>query len=100
LQLIDSRISVKDDGLIIIRFEGVNGNPLVSGICIRKAPKFSAFPVKLEHLVCRNCAAEIEDPSAQHKVMQIKSSALDEKKIQELGARCQRRTDECYQAWM
>ncbi|KAI8572288.1 hypothetical protein RHMOL_Rhmol01G0186500 [Rhododendron molle] len=100
LQLIDSRVSVKDDGLIIIRFEGVNGSPLVSGICIRRAPKFSALPVKREHLVCKNCAAEIEVTSAQHKVMQMKSTAKYEKKIQELSAQCQRKSDECYQAWM
>ncbi|KAI8572286.1 hypothetical protein RHMOL_Rhmol01G0186500 [Rhododendron molle] len=93
-------VSVKDDGLIIIRFEGVNGSPLVSGICIRRAPKFSALPVKREHLVCKNCAAEIEVTSAQHKVMQMKSTAKYEKKIQELSAQCQRKSDECYQAWM
>ncbi|KAE9466265.1 hypothetical protein C3L33_01842, partial [Rhododendron williamsianum] len=100
LQLVDSRVSVTDDGLIIIRFEGVNGSPLVSGICIRRAPKSSALPVKREHLVCRNCAAEIEVTSAQHKVMQMKSTAKYEKKIQELSAQCQRKSDECYQAWM
>ncbi|KAG5534331.1 hypothetical protein RHGRI_022456 [Rhododendron griersonianum] len=100
LQLVDSRVSVKDDGLIIIRFEGVNGSPLVSGICIRRAPKSSALPAKREHLVCRNCAAEIEVTSAQHKVMQMKSTAKYEKKIQELSAQCQRKSDECYQAWM
>ncbi|KAI8540896.1 hypothetical protein RHMOL_Rhmol08G0021000 [Rhododendron molle] len=84
LQLVASRVSVKDDGLIIIRFEGVNGT----------------LPVKREHLVCKNCAAEIEVSSAQHKVMQMKSTAKYEKKIQELSAQCQRKSDECYQAWM
>ncbi|KAF7134996.1 hypothetical protein RHSIM_Rhsim08G0017900 [Rhododendron simsii] len=100
LQLIDSRVSVKDDGLITIKFEGVNGSPLVSGICIRRAPKFSALPVKCENIVCRNCAAEIEVTSTQHKAMQMKSTAKYEKKIQELSAQCQRKSDECYQAWM
>ncbi|KAI8572293.1 hypothetical protein RHMOL_Rhmol01G0186500 [Rhododendron molle] len=60
----------------------------------------SALPVKREHLVCKNCAAEIEVTSAQHKVMQMKSTAKYEKKIQELSAQCQRKSDECYQAWM
>lgn len=49
LQLVDLRVSMKDDGVIVIRFEGVNGSPVVSGICIRKAPKLSgnilAFPL-------------------------------------------------------
>ncbi|KAL7223510.1 hypothetical protein ACSBR1_025041 [Camellia fascicularis] len=100
LQLVDSRVSVKDDGLIVIRFEGVNGSPLVSGICIRRASKLSALQVKHEYLVCSNCAAEIDVPSAQKKVMQMKSTAKYEKKIQELNTQCQRKTDECYQAWM
>lgn len=39
LQLVDFRVSVKEDGIIAIKFEGVNGSPLVSGICIRKAPE-------------------------------------------------------------
>ncbi|KAI7979213.1 Kinesin-like protein KIN-14E [Camellia lanceoleosa] len=97
LQLVDSRVSVKDDGLIVIRFEGVNGSPLVSGICIRRASKLSALQVKHEYLVCSNCAAEIDVPIAQKKDMQMKSTAKYEKKIQELSTQCQHKTDECYQ---
>jgi kinesin family protein C2/C3 len=41
LQLVDWRVSMKEDGVIVIRFEGVTGSPVVSGICIRKAPKVS-----------------------------------------------------------
>ena len=41
LQLIDSRVSVKDDGVILIRFESINGSPVISGICIRRATKAS-----------------------------------------------------------
>ncbi|XP_052197998.1 kinesin-like protein KIN-14R isoform X2 [Diospyros lotus] len=100
LQLVDSKIAVKDDGLILIRFEGVNGSPLVSGISIRRAPKSSAPRAKHEYLVCSNCAAEVEVPSAQKKVMRMKSTAKYEKKIEELSTQCQRKTDECYQAWM
>ncbi|KAK3022736.1 hypothetical protein RJ639_045601 [Escallonia herrerae] len=100
LQLVDSRVSVKDDGLAVIRFEGVNGSPLVSGICLRKAPKVLASEVKKEYLVCRNCATEIEVPSAQKKDMRMPSTAKYEKKIQDLSTRCQQKTDECYQAWM
>lgn len=37
LQLVDSRATVKDDGVILIRFESLNGSPVVSGICIRRA---------------------------------------------------------------
>ncbi|XAR73509.1 Minus-end-directed kinesin ATPase [Bertholletia excelsa] len=100
LQVVDSRVSVKDDGLIVIRFEGVNGSPIVSGICIRRAPNLPAPEMKHEYLVCSNCATEVEVPSAQKKVMRMKSTEKYEKKIQELNTQCQRKTDECYQAWM
>ncbi|XP_057495985.1 kinesin-like protein KIN-14R [Actinidia eriantha] len=100
LQLVESRVSVKNDGLIVIRFEGVNGSPLVSGICIRRASELSAPQVEHEYLRCSNCAAEVELPSAQKKAMRVKSTINYEKKIQELSTQCQRKTDECYQAWM
>lgn len=32
--------------------------------------------------------------------MRLKSTAKYEKKIEELSQQCQRKTDECYQAWM
>jgi len=41
LQMVDSRVSVKDDGVILIRFESISGSPVVSGICIRRATKAS-----------------------------------------------------------
>ncbi|XP_057492870.1 kinesin-like protein KIN-14R [Actinidia eriantha] len=100
LQLVDSRVSVKTDGLFVIRFEGVNGSPLVSGICIRRASELSAPQVKHEYLRCSNCAAEVVLPSAQKKAMRMKSTVNYEKKIQELSTQCQQKTDECYQAWM
>lgn len=37
LQLVDSRVSVKEGGALVIRFEGINGSPVVSGICVRRA---------------------------------------------------------------
>ena len=37
LQLVDARVSIKEEGPLIIRFEGISGSPVVSGICIRKA---------------------------------------------------------------
>ncbi|XP_059644265.1 kinesin-like protein KIN-14R [Cornus florida] len=100
LQLVDSRVSVKDDGVISVRFEGVNGSPMVSGICIRKAPEIPAPQVTHEYLICNNCSAAIEVPSAQKKVMKRKSTAKYEKRIQELSTQCKHKTDECYQAWM
>ncbi|KAK9284924.1 hypothetical protein L1049_024105 [Liquidambar formosana] len=100
LQLVDSRVSVKEDGVLVIRFEGVHGSPVVSGICIRRATKVSVPRVTHECLTCNNCSAEIEVPSAQKKLMQTKSTAKYEKKIEELRMQCQRKTDECYQAWM
>lgn len=47
LQLVDSRVSVKDDGVVVIRFEGVYGSPIVSGICIRRAPKSEGIAIFL-----------------------------------------------------
>lgn len=38
LQLEDVRISVGPNGVIVIRFQGINGSPIVSGICIKEAP--------------------------------------------------------------
>lgn len=38
--MVDVRVSVGEDGTIVIRFEAVNGNPIVSGICIKRAAKF------------------------------------------------------------
>lgn len=40
LQVVDTRVSVAKDGLVVMRFEGVNGCPIVSGICIRQAANF------------------------------------------------------------
>ncbi|XP_021714041.1 kinesin-like protein KIN-14R [Chenopodium quinoa] len=99
LRLVDCRVTVKEDGMILIRFEGVSGSPIVSGICIRKAPKLADSQVKHEVFRCQNCAAEIE-VLAQEKGLRPKSTAKYEKKIEELSQQCQRKTDECYQAWM
>ncbi|KAK6923855.1 Kinesin motor domain [Dillenia turbinata] len=100
LQVVDLRVNLKEDGEIVIRFEGVHGSPVVSGICIRKAPKQTALTEKHEYLVCNNCATEIEVSSTQMKFMQTQSIAKYEKKIEELTMQCQLKTDECYQAWM
>lgn len=51
LQLVDSRVSVKEDGVVVIRFEGVIGSPLVSGIGIRRPPSDSG---NLLHFICMN----------------------------------------------
>ncbi|KAJ0703765.1 putative minus-end-directed kinesin ATPase [Helianthus annuus] len=100
LQLVDSRVKVKTGDVIVIRFEGITGSPLVSGICIRKAPHLLEDDVKHDLVKCQNCAADIEVPSAQKKIMRKKSVEKYEKRIQELTSQCQRKTDECYQAWM
>nr|XP_043632791.1 kinesin-like protein KIN-14R [Erigeron canadensis] len=100
LQLVDSRVTVKMGEEIVIRFEGINGSPLVSGICIRRAPKLLDDDLKHDFIKCQNCAADIEVPSAQKKVMRKKSVEKYEKRIQELTDQCQRKADECYQAWM
>ncbi|KAF2295791.1 hypothetical protein GH714_034014 [Hevea brasiliensis] len=100
LQLVESMVSVKDDGILVIRFEGVMGSPVVSGICVRKAPKVSVPCTSQEHLKCNNCAAEIEVSSDQKKLMRTKATDKYEKKIQELITECQRKTNECHEAWM
>ncbi|KAI8002676.1 Peptidyl-prolyl cis-trans isomerase FKBP62 [Camellia lanceoleosa] len=51
------------------------------------------------YLLCEGIAVD-DVPSPQKKVMQMKSTAKYEKKIQELSTQCQHKTDECYQAWM
>ncbi|KAI7736686.1 hypothetical protein M8C21_012222, partial [Ambrosia artemisiifolia] len=100
LQLVDSRVKVKMGEAILVRFEGVTGSPLVSGICIRRAPSPHDDAVNHDFLKCKNCAADIALPSVQKNVMRKKSVEKYEKKIQELTSQCQRKTDECYQAWM
>ncbi|GFS44093.1 di-glucose binding protein with Kinesin motor domain-containing protein [Actinidia rufa] len=100
LQLVDIRVTVGEDGVIVIRFNGVNGNPLVSGICIKRAPKILAYQVKQHGLVCNNCAAEIEVSSAQNRHIRMRSTVKYEKKIEELSTQCQLKTNECYEAWM
>ncbi|XP_042506668.1 kinesin-like protein KIN-14R isoform X2 [Macadamia integrifolia] len=100
LQLVDAKVSVGEDAAIVIRFEGVHGSPIVSGICIRRASKSSASQEKSEHFVCKNCGADIEVPSDQKKLMRMKSAAKYEKKIEELTAQYKLKTNECYEAWM
>lgn len=43
LQVNGARAAVKDDGILLLRFEGVFGSPIVSGICVRRAPKSSGI---------------------------------------------------------
>ncbi|CAM8879294.1 unnamed protein product [Rhodiola kirilowii] len=100
LQIVNLRVSVKDDGVMALRFEGIHGSPLVSGICIKKATGSSAQHDAHESFTCKNCLAEIECPPAQVKLMQARSTAKLEKKIEELHNQCQRKSDECYEAWM
>lgn len=45
LQLVDLRVSVKEDRTLVLRFEGVIGSPAVSGIGIRRAPTVSGILV-------------------------------------------------------
>ncbi|PQQ01146.1 kinesin-like protein KIN-14R [Prunus yedoensis var. nudiflora] len=101
LQLVDVRVSVWEDGAILIRFLGVNGSPIVGGICIKRAAMLPAS--KVEHgrlVVCNNCTAEIEISSAQEKYIRLEYTAKYEKKIEELKTRCQVKTNESHEAWM
>ncbi|KAL3630147.1 hypothetical protein CASFOL_023131 [Castilleja foliolosa] len=100
LQLVGARVAVKDDEVLVVRFEGILGSPVVSGICVRRAPKMTASLLNRECIVCKNCSTEIEYPSAQKKVLRTKSITKYEKTIQNLKDMLQRKTDECYQSWM
>ncbi|KAE9607044.1 putative minus-end-directed kinesin ATPase [Lupinus albus] len=100
LQLIDPRVRVKDDEVILIRFESINGSPLVSGIGIRKATKVSVPQVTSDYIKCNYCAMEFEIPSPQKKVMWTKSTAKYENKIKELTMQCEVKAKECYEAWI
>ncbi|KAH9712653.1 kinesin-like protein KIN-14R [Citrus sinensis] len=101
LQLVDIGVSVKEEGTVVVRFEGISGSPAVSGICIRRASKVLSVPqTSHEFLKCNNCAAEIEVPSAQKKLMRIKATEKYEKKIEELNKQFQLKTNECHEAWM
>ncbi|XVF15315.1 hypothetical protein REPUB_Repub09cG0140900 [Reevesia pubescens] len=100
LQVVDLRVSVKEDGLIAMRFEGVIGSPMVCGICVRKAQSLPVTRPSQEYLKCNNCAAEIEVFSAQKKLMRTKVTDKYEKKIQEFTTQCQLKTHECHEAWM
>ncbi|KAL6180146.1 hypothetical protein ACLB2K_046813 [Fragaria x ananassa] len=99
LQALDVRVSVGEDGVLVIRFEGVNGSPIVSGICIKR-PRLSASKVNCGNLVCNNCAAEIEISSGQEKYIRMQFIAKYEKKIEELKTWFQLKIDECHEAWM
>uniref|UniRef100_A0A7N0TDB9 Kinesin motor domain-containing protein n=1 Tax=Kalanchoe fedtschenkoi TaxID=63787 RepID=A0A7N0TDB9_KALFE len=82
LQIVNLRASVKDDGVMRLKFDGIHGSPLVSGICIKKATNISAHHGAHE---CKNCSAEI---------------AKLKKRIKELRKQCQPSNDECYEACM
>ncbi|XP_022751140.1 kinesin-like protein KIN-14R isoform X1 [Durio zibethinus] len=100
LQVVDLRVSVKEDGQIAMRFEGVIGSPTVCGICVRKAQNIPVTQALQEYLKCNNCDADIEVSSAQKKLIRIKVTDKYEKKIQELVTQCQLKTHECHEAWM
>ncbi|XP_019445368.1 PREDICTED: kinesin-like protein KIN-14R isoform X12 [Lupinus angustifolius] len=100
VQFIDSRVHVKDDGVILIRFESINGSPLVSGICVTKTTKVSVPQVTSDYIKCNYCATEIEIPSSQKKIMQTKYTSKYENKIRELTMQCELKAKECYEAWM
>lgn len=100
LQVVDVRVSVGEDGVIFMRFDGVVGSPIVSGIYIKQATELPKSSVKQELLLCNNCAAEVKVSSDQNRVMRTNSLARYEKKIEELKAQCQLKTDECHEAWM
>ncbi|CAH2061495.1 unnamed protein product [Thlaspi arvense] len=100
LMLVDLRVVVMGDGLIRVRFEGINGSPVISGICLRKAPQVSVARTSQDYIKCGNCAAEMEISPARKRLMRAKAHEKYEKKIEELSERYQHKTNECHEAWM
>ncbi|CDY13741.1 BnaA09g42430D [Brassica napus] len=100
LLLVDLRVVVVDDGLIKVRFEGINGSPVVCGICLRKAPQVSVVRTSQDCIKCQNCATEIEISPARKRLMRAKAHEKYEKKIEELSERYQHKSNECHEAWM
>ncbi|GKV33546.1 hypothetical protein SLEP1_g42045 [Rubroshorea leprosula] len=100
LQVVDIRVSVGLDGVVVIRFQGVCGSPVVNGICIKQASRVPADQEEHEYVICSNCDTEIEISSCQKQNIRIKSTAKLERKIEELKNLCQLKSEECYQAWM
>ncbi|GMH24137.1 hypothetical protein Nepgr_025980 [Nepenthes gracilis] len=82
LQFVDFRLSVKEDSKIVITFEKVFGRPVVSGICIRRAPKFSDSQLVHDYIRCKNCPAEVEVPLTQMNV--IKSLTAANKRLEKV----------------
>lgn len=81
IQVRDIRVTVGMNGAIMVNFKGVRGSPMVSGICIRKAPlltgkelifiQFTYFKRdKLcltlaaansdGNVLCKNCSSDID----------------------------------------
>ncbi|KAK4769278.1 hypothetical protein SAY86_027428 [Trapa natans] len=101
LQLVDTRVCVKEDGILTVGFEGVNGSPVVSGICIRRAPAGEDGPQEVDvYVKCDVCMALVNVPADQKKLMRRKLTAKYEKDIRELSLLCKQKTNECYEAWM
>lgn len=100
LKLMDIRVTVGLDGVLVIRFKGVHGTPIVSGICIKEAPKGPAYELQQGCLACDSRVTYSNSTSIQFNNLRAKHILKYEKKIEELTARCQAKTNECYEAWM
>ncbi|KAL0913096.1 hypothetical protein M5K25_016528 [Dendrobium thyrsiflorum] len=97
LLVVDVRVFVLNDGMLVVRFEGRSGTPMVSGISIRKAPN---LPVISQPIICNNCASAQEISPTRNRARNAKFLAKYEKKIQELTAQCKMMSEESHEAWM
>ncbi|VAI11830.1 unnamed protein product [Triticum turgidum subsp. durum] len=99
LQVLDVRAFVGSNGAITIDFKGVRGNPMVCGICIRKAPATPAakFGTRGSGL-CKKCLTDVEISSPIQK-RTAKLISKYEKQIEELTSQCNIKSDECSMAW-
>ncbi|KAM0854429.1 hypothetical protein ACQ4PT_050448 [Festuca glaucescens] len=99
LQVLDIRATVESNGAIIIDFRGVRGNPMVSGICIRKGPVLPAAKSGTNgSALCKRCLTDVEVSSPIQK-RTAKLISKYEKQIEELTGQCNMKSDECSMAW-
>ncbi|XP_044983353.1 kinesin-like protein KIN-14E isoform X1 [Hordeum vulgare subsp. vulgare] len=99
LQVLDIRAYVGSNGVIIINFKGVRGNPMVCGICVRKAPATPAAKLGTRGTgLCKKCLTVVEISSPIQK-RTIKLISKYEKQIEDLTSQCTSKSDECSMAW-
>ncbi|PNT78331.1 kinesin-like protein KIN-14E isoform X2 [Brachypodium distachyon] len=98
LQVLDIGATVDSNDAIVINFRGVRGNPMVCGICVRKAPLLPAAKSGTNgSILCKRCATDVEISPIQKRTAKLMKKY--EKQIEELTSQCNMKSDECSMAW-